>query len=116
MRQRGGSNGLSLRDWKSCPIYDYILRDNNGYKSNQPVLAMENAWMIITSSFMNAVRSSMRWNYERQRIPTIKTTFYLCSSSSSSSSAFKLCRERFFRSQEFLLDLFTLVGLRGSDE
>lgn len=32
-----GSNGLALRDWKSCPIYDYILRDNNDssdYKSN----------------------------------------------------------------------------------
>lgn len=36
VRQRG-SNGLALRDWKSCPIYDYILRDNNDssdYKSN----------------------------------------------------------------------------------
>lgn len=21
-----------LRDWKSCPIYDYILRDNDGYE------------------------------------------------------------------------------------
>lgn len=50
MRQRRGSNGLSLRDWKSCPIYDYVLRDNN--ESNRRPTDRENeSTMILIRTF-----------------------------------------------------------------
>lgn len=45
VRQRRGSNGLSLRDWKSCPIYDYVLRDNN--ESNRRPTDRENESTMI---------------------------------------------------------------------
>lgn len=52
-----GSNDLTLRDWKSCPIYDYILRDNkdaSDYKSNrQAWLADRENPRMITNADTN---------------------------------------------------------------
>lgn len=106
MRQRRGSNGLSLRDWKSCPIYDYVLRDNN--ESNRRPTDRENeSTMILIRTFS---RITLEFN-KRTTKKDGRTFMRLVSISSFSKPRLEAIR----RIRLFFFYLLSQSRLHGSD-